>query len=160
MYTFYYEIESRAEMEIMLWWELLRLKSKRSDARARAVEGLAEVGGARAVDLLITVLKSDGDGRVRDRAANALGQLADMRAVEPLIIALRSDGDPQVRGQAAKALGGLADGRAVEPLIAALGDRAGGSTFIYADNKVVFQEAARALGKFVTHVPCFLSWKP
>jgi len=85
---------------------------------APVAEVLGNIGDARAVEPLITVLKN-GSADARMNAAGALGKFTDPRAVEPLITALM-DSESMVGKAAAQALGDLKDTRAVGPLIAIL----------------------------------------
>lgn len=85
-----------------------------------AARQIAEIGDARAVELLINVLDNKSP-TVRYCAALSLGIICDKKAVKPLIKAL-DDKDLVVRSYAAKALGQIADHSAVGPLISALRD--------------------------------------
>ena len=71
--------------------------------RAAAMYGLADLGDAKAVDVLLDGL-DDEDWNVRALAARGLGRLKDDRALPRLVRALRTD-VPEVRGEAAGALG-------------------------------------------------------
>lgn len=103
--------------------------------RSGAVVALGEIGDARAIEPLITLLNLDYLS-VRLVAAEALGNFRDPRTVGPLIAALK-DPESAVRRRAAEALGKIGDARAVKPLIAALKDWI----------EDVRKEAAKALGK-------------
>lgn len=61
--------------------------SYRSHGRGKIVDVLGKIGGARAIESLIQVLK-DNDSGVQASAASALGEIGDARAIEPLIQAL------------------------------------------------------------------------
>ena len=99
---------------------LLLLEHSDSFVRIRAVEGLAFLRDARAVDPLISTLKG-ADIEVRECAAEALGKLGDPRSVEPLIAAL-GDEHQRVRLCAVEALGRIDDQRALAPLEAIASD--------------------------------------
>lgn len=102
---------------------LIRALGYERDARVRgaAAETLGDMGDARAVEPLLSVLQ-DKDGNVRRSAATALGKLGDTRAVDALVATLRVY-PPEARKAAAEALGKLGDARAVEPLVVALKDK-------------------------------------
>jgi len=82
--------------------------------RAAAI-ALGEIGGAHAVEPLISVLENK-DAEVRKAAVEALGKIGDTRAVEPLIAEL-NDKDIKVRKAAVEALGKIGDIRAIQPLL-------------------------------------------
>ena len=112
-----------------------------------AHEALVEIGSARVVELLCTVVKEDQSWMARSRAAEVLGDLGNRGAVE-LLIALLKDPDGSVRMHAANALGKLGDRRAVDSLIGALEwDRNLDSS----DRGRVCIAAAQALGKLGDH---------
>lgn len=94
------------------------LATEDADVRQYASWALGEIGDARAVGALVSMLM-DKSPVVRKRTAKALGKIGDSRATEPLI-PLLTDDNADVRGEAARALGKFADRRAVEPLISAL----------------------------------------
>jgi HEAT repeat protein len=104
--------------------------------RRDAIRVLSQIGGARAVDAIVSVLEVAGES-----AAGALGRMGDRRAVEPLVRRLEepAKGFYKERVQMAiiRALAKLGDPRAVESLIAALEDR----------GRDVQVEAAKALGE-------------
>ncbi len=87
-----------------------------AEARRQAVALLGALTDPRATELLASVIRQDGDERVRAQAALALAQRRDPRALAPLLLALTHT-DFEVRADAAEALGQLGDRRAVEPLI-------------------------------------------
>ena len=91
-----------------------------SDARCDAVKMLGEIGDARAVGPLLSVLETEDAGW---EASHALGKIGEP-AVEPLINALRDD-SAWVREKAADALGKIGGTRAVEALIESLEDSSG-----------------------------------
>jgi HEAT repeat protein len=91
--------------------------------RAGAIHLLGELGDARAVELLVSVLDDD-DAEVRGRAAEALAKIGDARAADGLA-AVVDDQDPDVRCKAALALARLGDTRAVRPLLAVASTRVG-----------------------------------
>ena len=68
----------------MLRWTLRKLKSTDPLIRQSAAETLGKIGGARAVEPLIALLKTSVH-EVRQSAAEALRKIGDARAVEPLI---------------------------------------------------------------------------
>jgi HEAT repeat protein len=78
------------------------LQSPDRDVRALAAGALGEVGGAQAVELLVSAL-DDPDWDVRAAAAGALATIGDRRAVVPLL-ALTADRDAEAREAAGKAL--------------------------------------------------------
>lgn len=121
--------------KIMLWWWSLRLKSKDSSTRRRAVEKLGALKNPHVTELLIESLK-DKDKYVRLWAAVGLGKIGDGRGSEPLVTALR-DQYERVRLMAAEALGKIRDAVTVEALVLALKDE-------YPD---VRRAAAEALGE-------------
>jgi len=83
---------------------LLKSLDHRSiNTRVGAVEALAAVSDARAIDPLVTLLESEEIGEVRWAAALALGEIRATRSIPPLVQSLR-DMDRYVRYGAAKAL--------------------------------------------------------
>jgi hypothetical protein len=86
--------------------------------RIEAAYALHRIGGTRAVEPLIALLKDD-DKIVRQSVAKVLGEIGDPRAVEPLIAALKDFGKRSdwVRRRVVLALGNIGDDRAVEPLV-------------------------------------------
>lgn len=105
----------------MIWWSKQQLKSKDAKVRQRAVEKLLAEGGARACEVLASVL-SEGDVEVRRMAAATLGELREEAAVKPLINALR-DADHKVRAAAAKSLGRIRTPESEAALVTMLGDQ-------------------------------------
>ncbi|HEX8142335.1 MAG TPA: HEAT repeat domain-containing protein [Pyrinomonadaceae bacterium] len=115
----------------MLWWTLWRAKRKLlSDSpymRELAADSLADIGNAKAVDLLIAGLQykyeyayrdPEGDRSSKRRIISALGKIGDARAVEPIIRVLSSHrNDSDVLRSGAIALGQMPDARAVKPLL-------------------------------------------
>jgi hypothetical protein len=69
------------------------LASNESDVRGSAAAALGMLGSERAVDPLITALRTDKEIDVRERAATALGEIGDKRAIEPLKEALQDEGE-------------------------------------------------------------------
>ena len=122
-----------------------------SAVRVDAVRSLGEIGGARAVEFLITAMQ---DRELRPAAIEALGKIADRRAVPALVGVLTGANRPPstrpihgcgdryqeeemvAMGAAAKALALIKDETTMRPLVAAL------------QNTVVREEAAAALVAF------------
>ena len=101
----------------MLWWTLLQLKRQlKSSDKLTAVQKLGEIKDARAVKLLIAILRGS-DWRMKEEAENALVRCGDV-AVKPLVNALN---DFHTRGAAGEALIRIGI-IAVEPLVLALGN--------------------------------------
>jgi HEAT repeat protein len=101
-------------------------REREPSVRRAAINALAALDAARAVEPLIRVLERRDhrwDRFVRPTAATALGRIGDERAVEPLIAAFSSPGDLRLHRAAAGALEKVGDQRALAPLIAALGKR-------------------------------------
>jgi HEAT repeat protein len=96
------------------------LKNASEKVSEIASEALGQLGGASAVDALISSLQ-DKSATTRRRAIRALGRLRDPRAVEPLTAAAK-DQDPGVREAAVLALGQSKDQRSVGALLEALKD--------------------------------------
>jgi HEAT repeat protein len=100
--------------------ELVSALDETSGTRQAASIALGEIGGRKAVEALLGVLRVGGDPDVQVVAANSLGMIGSSRALESLI---RIMGDRRheaaVRGSAAEALGHLRDRRAVPALILA-----------------------------------------
>ena len=71
---------------IKVWWLARGLRSKDTQVRVAAAKRLGELGGPRAVELLITAL-ADRGFCVRVATAGALGDLGDARAVWKLLTA-------------------------------------------------------------------------
>jgi putative membrane-bound dehydrogenase-like protein len=93
-----------------------------ADVRAAAVEALAELKSAEAVDSVQRLL-DDKDARVRQAAAAAAGKLLVKSAVEPLL-KLATDADAGVRRASLDALRRLREPRVVPLAVTALTDRA------------------------------------
>ncbi len=89
------------------------------NVQVAAATALGDTGDERAVEQLLTALKSD-DESVRSASAEALGKIGGP-AVEPLIASLKHV-FWDVRAAAAMALGSTGDERAVDPLVRALKD--------------------------------------
>jgi len=87
--------------------------------KRKAAEMLGKLGNPAAVPALISALRGEQSGGVRERAAEALGAIGDKRALEPLIAAL-NDRDGGTRRDSARALGKLGDPSAIKPLLQAL----------------------------------------
>jgi HEAT repeat protein len=104
--------------------------------RTDAVQALGDIGDARAVDFLLTVLP---DLDVRPEAVVALGKIGDARAVPALVEIVNGSRQPDrgravdgcgdrwdqemiVMGLAVRALGDIGDQAAIPALIAALRD--------------------------------------
>jgi len=114
-----------------------KFKNGTATERRKAAIALGRIGDVKAVEPLITALKSkDEDQTVRLLATRALGKITDVRAIDPLIEAL-SDENEEIRMMAAEALGKLGDAQAVEPLVEALQD----------EDKYVREYAVGALGE-------------
>lgn len=88
--------------------------------REQAVEVLADLRDARAVEYLIHILNRE-QGNIRYKAVFALGEIRDSRAVWVLVELLK-DRDWLVQKESAFALGKIKDVRAVDYLIDALKD--------------------------------------
>lgn len=110
-----------------------------ADYRGSAANTLGQIGDARAVEPLITVLQTDGQTNpdIGNDAVWALGMIGDSRGVEPLIVELQNE-DGALRFSAAQSLGRIGDTRAVEPLAAALSD----------NNQHIQMAAVMALSEF------------
>jgi len=93
-------------------------KSREPEVQSYFLHTLSWVGGERAREKLISVLKN-GVVVLRRRAASALGTLADKKAVPALMKALE-DPDERVRINAAVSLGLIEDKRAIPALEKAL----------------------------------------
>jgi HEAT repeat protein len=106
----------------MLWWILLRLKSKDSLKREAAIVKLTS-RGTRAFEPLVGAL-SDADAGVRQAAARALGEIRDDRAAAHLVPLLK-DSASFVREEAVRAVGKLGEEQLVELLRPALHDSSG-----------------------------------
>lgn len=104
------------------------------EAGIRAADALAQIGKP-SVESIIVAMKSENP-IARRNAAIALGKIGDNRGVNSLIHALR-DNDLIVRRNAAQALGEIQDTSAVKPLINALSDKV----------PIVRRYAASALGE-------------
>jgi HEAT repeat protein len=115
---------------------LQKLKDHDWKTRKRAIEEIAEWGGAQTIQLLTDSLK-DEHWEVRKTAAESLGKIKDVTAVEGLALALK-DESVDVRKKVVEALKKIKDFRAVEPLIQALND----------ESIDVRQQVALALGDF------------
>ncbi|MFP4632285.1 MAG: HEAT repeat domain-containing protein [Halobacteriales archaeon] len=87
------------------------------DTNVAAMEALARIGSADAVDEIAEKLDPEKrvEPRVRAAAADALGELGDDGAVDALVEILDSD-SPRVRAAAADALGEIGDDGPVEAL--------------------------------------------
>ncbi len=96
--------------------------------RKTMVEALQKIGDPRAVELLISKIRSEKDYK-RSQAAETLGEMRDPHAVEALVMAL-DDESEGVRIDAALALGKIGDKRAVEPLREHLYGRMGAAVSI------------------------------
>ncbi len=88
-------------------------------AQAAAAQALGDVGGPRAVELLLVALQQSNP---LDEVINALGRIGDPRAVAPLAAVFKAGGQSGRRA-AATALGLLRDARAVDALATGLRDR-------------------------------------
>ncbi len=95
-----------------LWWKLIRyLRDEDWWVRERITEILAEIGGEKIVDPIISLLE-DSSELVRRYAIEVLMRLGSIKAVEPLIKCLK-DQDWWVQERAVEALAELGDRRAV-----------------------------------------------
>jgi HEAT repeat protein len=142
------EIQDRRAIPVLARY----LDDSRDRVRMYAVTGLLQIGGAPAVEAVLSRLTREGkavesfivealiryghksvepvilsmtslDPRVRREAAFLLGQLEDLRAMDPLVLALEDD-DPRVRQNAAFGLGQLAaHTREAEYAVEALAER-------------------------------------
>jgi HEAT repeat protein len=105
---------------------ILEDREQEPEVRRAAINALAALDAARAVEPLIRILERQEhrwDRYVRPEAARVLGRIGDERAVEPLIAAFSSAGDLSLHRATAGALEKVGDQRALAPLIAALGKR-------------------------------------
>jgi len=130
-------------------------------------EALGKIGGERAVDELLAVLKKVENKDVRQHAAEALGKIGDKRTVDGLL-AVFKDENENVRRHAVQTLGKIGDKRVVDELLVILKDKdnrmgwqavkalekIGGEQVIDAilvaltdDNKNIRERAATLLGK-------------
>ncbi len=98
--------------------ETTGLEKKLRWAKVRA---LGRLGDARAVDVLVGVLKSEQDIELRQLTITALGELKDPRAVEALIDELTA-AEKDTRKLAVEALGLIGDQQAIAPLATLLKD--------------------------------------
>jgi HEAT repeat protein len=122
--------------------------------REDVVRALGQLGDARALEFLVTVMKEPG---LRPLAVDALGRIGDRRAVLTLIAVLEGSDRPvasrtvagcgdswneemETRGAAVRALGSLGDESAIPILLKAL------------DQTVTRADAAAALAKFGSKV--------
>lgn len=134
----------------MLWFTLMKLRSKNYETRSTAIadatrrgdtsallrviedsddylrgdviQALGEIGSATAVPALIKRLK-DVNFNNQEAAAAALARIRDDRAISPLVELLRStSAHPQTRAAAAKALGEFGDAKSAPGLLKALED--------------------------------------
>jgi HEAT repeat protein len=87
--------------------------------RWAAAKALSEIGGEKALKMLIGLLK-DKDQGVCQYAAEALGRLGDRKATMPLAEALKGSEHYLVRLKAVRALGQFKDKRSVEALAGAV----------------------------------------
>jgi HEAT repeat protein len=99
------------------------LQDKKSYLRYNSISLLAEIGGSKAMNALITLLKDEKEAHyLRAESVKALAKFK-----EPLVIALLSsmlkDKDETVRLNAADVLRTIGSPQAVEPLINTLNDR-------------------------------------
>ena len=83
-----------------------------------AVAMLGDIGGERAVELVVSAL-ANPDARVRREALLSMAKLGDEESA-PLVLASLEDPDPDVRLAAAAAAGELEVDRALRPLLAML----------------------------------------
>jgi HEAT repeat protein len=144
------------------------LASNKPMLQRAAIDGLAEVDDARALDLLRTTYRRGGPG-VRVMVAQALANSHDHRALPILLEATRS-ADPQVRLWSVRGLGGAGDTRVLGYLhglqgdepdaqvntalarsVLRLGDRSLGNisileTALYMNDPAMASDAALALG--------------
>ena len=97
-----------------------RADSDSSDAGSRAVDALERIGGERAAEHLIPLLKHHESG-VRANAVYAVQEIAGERAM-PHLIPLLEDDDSDVRASAAYALGEIGREGAIPTLIPLLKD--------------------------------------
>jgi HEAT repeat protein/anti-sigma regulatory factor (Ser/Thr protein kinase) len=111
------------------------IRENRAFEAGWAASALGEIGGARAVDILLTTL-TGASGGARMQSAFALGKLRARRAVDHLRNAMK-DQSPALRWSAAVAIGQIGDEQAVVDLLDRIRD----------DEALVRQSAAEALGK-------------
>lgn len=100
----------------MLWLTLRQLKSKKTPARRKAAESLAESPNPDAFQALTDALASDEDAEVRCHVTRALAKLEDERRIDPLIAALH-DSDTEVQKAAISGLRHVQDERLQPALI-------------------------------------------
>ncbi len=80
------------------------LHSPNATLRQNSTEMLGWIASPRALDALVSTLKTDSAPAVRARAAWSLGELNDPRVIAPLERAAMLDSDPQVRQEAVASL--------------------------------------------------------
>jgi HEAT repeat protein len=114
-------------------------------------QALAKIGGTRAVDVLLSLLKDEGLDK-RWMAAAALGEIGDPRAVDGLLVQLE---DPFVgpREAAAEALGKIGDRRAIDALVGAVQDAKPGVRAVAAQalKKISNRHAVEGLVAILQH---------
>lgn len=92
----------------MLWWHLRRLRSKDHQVQINAARALGEAKDQRAVEPLITAVRSHNLG-LQQEAVIALGKLGDARAIPALVAALHDGnlehGLPQAAAEALARIG-------------------------------------------------------
>jgi HEAT repeat protein len=128
------EIQDRRAIPVLA----RRLDDPRDKVRMYAVTALLQIGGAPAVEAVLSRLTREGKA-VESFIVEALIRYGQ-KSVEPVILAMTSD-DPRVRREAAFLLGQLEDLRAMDPLILALDD----------DDPAVRRNAAFGLGQLAGH---------
>ncbi len=95
-----------------IWWKLIRfLRDEDWWVRERVTEVLAELGGAKIIEPIVSLL-DDPNEVVRRYAIEVLMRIGDKRAVQPLVNCLR-DKDWWVKERAVEALAALGDKRVV-----------------------------------------------
>jgi len=94
---------------------VLKDKKSKDDKRRGAASALGQIGEARAVGPLISVLDSDTE-TARIEAAKSLGQIGDVRAIEPLASFLKEETVPWIRETAVEALAQIDNLQALKPL--------------------------------------------
>ena len=114
-----------------------QLKSFKSTTRLAAAKELGEKRDPRAVNPLVSALKSDRSWEVRLAAENSLVTIGSS-AAEPLIVLIKEDKDCFVRRRSARALKGIKDPCSSEALMKATVEDA---------DCCVRKFAARALGE-------------
>ena len=123
------------------------LQSEHARVRRVAALKLADMGNAKAADVLATLV-NDADPEIRNQAIYKLAEFKDMRAADGLF-AMQKDAEYGMRVHAAALLAKLGDARAVDALVKLLNDKpqAGRSDAI---NALVGMKDPRAIDALIT----------